>query len=204
MKILVADDHELVRDMIVAYLETAGDFDVTSVKDMFKAETAILEEGPFDLVLLDYDMPGMDGLSGLDRAIAANGGQPVGIISGIARRAEAEAALGKGAAGFLPKDMPAKSLVNAIRFMASGEQYAPIQFMTQSEEVPENALAKKLTKRENEVLGGLCRGMSNKEIARELSLEEATIKLHVRTLCRKLDARNRTHAAMIAREANFA
>jgi len=67
----------------------------------------------------------------------------------------------------------------------------------------EDPFDNQLSQRENEVLAGLCDGKSNKEIARDLGLQEVTIKLHVRTLCKKLDARNRTHAAVIAKEAGF-
>jgi DNA-binding NarL/FixJ family response regulator len=200
MKILIADDHELVRDTIAAFLEGDGRFKIALAEDFDSAAAKIASEGPFDLVLLDYEMPGMFGLQGLARAKEANGGKPVAIMSGVARRSEAEGALEAGAAGFLPKSMPARSLVNAVNFMIAGEQYAPISFMTQEEPAPQHPLAEKLSRREMQVLDGLCRGLSNKEIAREIELEEATIKLHVRTLCRKLDARNRTHAAMIAKE----
>ena len=103
----------------------------------------------------------------------------------------------------LPKTLPAKSLVNAVRFMAMGEQYAPIAFMTAAEEVEEHPLAKSLTKREMEVLKGLTEGKSNKEIARDLEITEPTIKLHVKTLYRKLDVNNRTQAAIVARDAGI-
>jgi len=108
-----------------------------------------------------------------------------------------------GAMGFLPKTMPAKSLVNAIRFMAMGEVYAPAGFMSGKEDAEETDFEKALSERERQVLRGLLGAKSNKEIARELELQEVTIKLHVKTLCRKLDAKNRTDAAMIARDAGF-
>jgi DNA-binding NarL/FixJ family response regulator len=75
--------------------------------------------------------------------------------------------------------------------------------MRKEAEAPSHPLADKLSPREIEVLDGLCRGLSNKEIARELELQEVTIKLHVRTLCRKLDAKNRTQAALTAKEAGL-
>jgi DNA-binding NarL/FixJ family response regulator len=78
-----------------------------------------------------------------------------------------------------------------------------VKFLTTEEVEEVNPIAAKLSKREMEVLGGLCRGLANKEIARELDLQEVTIKLHVKTLCTKLDAKNRTHAAMIAKEAGL-
>ena len=126
------------------------------------------------------------------------------LMSGIAPREVAEKALEMGAAGFLPKTLPAKSLVNAVRFMAMGEQYAPIDFMTTAAEVtPVNPLAAKLTPRELDMLKQLCEGKSNKEIARDLGIQEPTVKLHMKTLYRKIDAHNRTQAAMIAKEAGL-
>ena len=148
-------------------------------------------------------MPGMDGLAGLEKAIEVSFGRPVAIMSGTATKAVAQEAIDKGAIGFLPKTMAAKSLVNAVRFMAMGETYVPLDFLNAEDETPETPLTKLLTEREQQVLGGLCRGLSNKELARELDLQEVTIKLHVKTLCRKLDAKNRTHAAMIGKEAGL-
>lgn len=201
MRILVADDHDLVRDMICAFLEREPDFEVMATSTFDTAAQLIVADGPFDLVLLDYDMPGMRGLEGLSKAIELNQGKPVCIMSGVAQKSVAQDALYSGAAGFIPKTMAGKSLINAVRFMQAGEQYAPIAFMTQKEAEETHPLAERLSEREREVLSGLCRGLSNKEIARELDLREVTIKLHVKTLCRKLDARNRTHAAMIAKDA---
>jgi len=203
MKILIADDHDLVRDTLAAFLEAEGGIAVETAEDLDGALAAVDGNGAFDLLLLDYTMPGMHGLDGLRRALEANGGKPVAIMSGTAPRTIAQEALETGAIGFLPKTLPAKSLVNAIRFMAAGETYVPVKFLTTEEAEEVNPLAAKLSKREMEVLGGLCRGLANKEIARELDLQEVTIKLHVKTLCRKLDAKNRTQAAMIAKEAEL-
>lgn len=203
MRILLADDHELVRDTIRAFLENQGGFELSVAEDLPGARALIEAEGPFDLVLLDYAMPGMDGLLGLDQARALNVGQPVALMSGTANKSVAQEALDRGAAGFLPKTMAAKSLLNAVRFMAMGEKYAPLDFMTAAEPEEVHPLAASMSERERQVLMRLCRGLSNKEIARELDLQEVTIKLHVKTLCRKLDARNRTQAAMIAKDAGL-
>ena len=202
-RLLIADDHDLVRDTLGAFLQSAGGFTLTLAEDLEGACQAIAADGPFDLVLLDYGMPGMDGLAGLARALELNGGKPVALMSGIAPRQVAQDAMDAGAIGFLPKTMAATSLVNAVRFMAMGEKYVPVDFMNAAEDDDVHPLAEKLTSREMDVLGGLCRGLANKEIARELDLQEVTVKLHVKTLCRKLDAKNRTHAAMIAKEAGL-
>jgi DNA-binding NarL/FixJ family response regulator len=203
MRILIADDHELVRDTISAYLAKDGEVEVVAVGTFDDARRKMTDAGPFDVVLLDYTMPGMHELDGLVEAIGLNAGKPVGLISGTATPQIAEQALAAGAAGFLPKSMAAKSLIHAVNLMAAGERYAPFSFLNQQTPEPPT-LAAQLSKRERDVLDGLTKGYSNKEIAIELDLQEVTVKLHVKTLCRKLDARNRTHAAMIAKEAGLA
>jgi DNA-binding NarL/FixJ family response regulator len=90
-------------------------------------------------------------------------------------------------------------MISAARFMAAGEIFAPHNLMRQSSDKVSNLL----TDRELDVLRGICRGKANKEIARDHDLHEATVKLHAKTLCRKLGAKNRTHAAMIARDRNL-
>lgn len=200
MRILIADDHELLRDVLRSYLEAEGGFLVETVADLPQALAAIAATHghSYDLVVLDYGMPGMDGFRGLEQAIAATEGRPVALMSGLAPPGVADKVLSAGAAGYLPKTLPARSLVNAIRFMAAGEVYMPLDLHRPSRSP--DASPSGLSPRELEVLAGLCAGHANKEIARDLNLREPTIKLHVKTICRKLDARNRTHAAMIARE----
>lgn len=203
MRILIADDHELLRDTLVLYLESQGGFETEAVGTLDAALKAIAEHGPFDLVLLDLNMPGMDGLDGLERAIAASGDRPVALMSGVAPRHVAEQALAMGAAGFLPKSLSAKSLVNAVRFMISGEQFVPAELMTGAIALKAHPLIDKLTPRERDALRGLLQGKSNKEIARDLGLHEATVKLHMKKLYRKIGAQNRTQAALIAREVDL-
>lgn len=204
MKILIADDHDLLRDTLSSYLRAEGDFEVVLASDLDGALAEIRRAGPFDIVLLDFSMPGMKGFEGLEEALALSGGKPVALMSGIAPSGVGQRALSMGAAGFLPKTMPARSLINAIRFMAAGEQFLPIEqgrgAFRNEESTP---FDERLTPRERQVLKSLCLGLSNKEIGRNLELSEPTVKLHVKMVCRKLEARNRTHAAMLAKEAGF-
>lgn len=202
MKILLADDQELVRDTIAAFLRAEPGIEVDVAADFPAALQATSAVKP-DLILLDYTMPGMNGLGGLAAMRAACPGVPVALLSGTAPRAVAEQALAEGAAGFLPKTMATRTLLAAIRFMAAGEIYAPMSLMTEREQTTATLGGAQLSQRETEVLRLLCRGLANKEIARELNLQEVTVKLHVKTLYRKIDARNRTQAAMIAKEAGL-
>lgn len=201
MRILIADDHDLLRDTLVLFLENEGGIETVAVGTLAEAVARIEADANYDLILLDFNMPGMNGLDGLRSTLKIGEGQRVALISGEATKQIAEDALEAGAAGFIPKSLPAKSLVNAVKFMAMGEQYAPIDFMTAEEEAPPNPLAEKLTERELQVLKGLTEGKSNKEIARDLDIQEPTVKLHMKTLYRKVGASNRTQAALIAREA---
>lgn len=203
MRVLIADDHVLVRDAIAAFVEASGDITTDTAVDLGEAIDQIRSKGRYDLVLLDYRMPGMSGLDGLTRALDENGDGSVALISGSASADIAEQAVAVGAIGFLPKTMGAKSLVNAIRFMAAGETFVPHDFLREHGDAATHPLAETLSAREMEVLAGLCRGQSNKEIARDIGVQEVTVKLHVKTLCRKLAARNRTQAAIIAKDAGL-
>ncbi|MGI9354842.1 MAG: response regulator [Rhizobiaceae bacterium] len=199
MRILVADDHDLVRETIASFLSAQGDAEVVTAGTLGEAIELIRENGAFDLVLLDYNMPGMDGLKGLQKMIGENASRPVALLSGTTSRALAEDAINAGAAGYIPKTLASKSMISAAHFMIAGETFAPFHLMQQRNESASDLL----TQREIDVLRGICRGQSNKEIARDYSIHEATVKLHAKTLCRKLDAKNRTHAAMIARDRNL-
>lgn len=200
MRLLLADDHDLFREAISALVASETGIEVVSSPDLADVMSR-LETESYDLVLLDYQMPGMNGLEGLDRARDRAGATPVALISGTTRRDLAEEALERGAAGFVPKTLGVQAMIAAVRRMAAGERFAPLAML---DDTPAQAgVLEELTRRERDVLQGICAGKSNKEIARDLDVQEVTVKLHVKTLSRKLGARNRTHAAMIARNAGL-
>lgn len=195
-RILLADDHTLVRETIADFIKRQAAFEVAQAASLDEALKVNAEQGPFNLIMLDYTMPGMEALAGLTR-MRAELGCPVAILSGTAPPDIARRALRAGAAGFLPKTLAAQQFVAAIQQILGGDVYLPQDFLSES---LAGTRATHLTPRELEVLHCVAEGKLNKEIARELDIQEVTVKLHVKTLSRKLGARNRTHAAMMARD----
>lgn len=203
-RLILADDHDLVRETIAAYLRAAGGFEV-AVAESFEAAMALVPgpgPGHADLVLLDFSMPGMEALDGLTR-MRARAGCPVAILSGTAPPDVARRALRAGAAGFLPKTLAPQALIAAVRQMLAGETYMPCDFLRSDVDAAAQSRLG-LTARERQVLRGVAEGKSNKEIARDLEIQEVTVKLHLKSVSRKLGAKNRTQAAMMARDLGLA
>lgn len=210
MHILLADDHDLVRDGIRSFLNLAApDVEVSEAKDFAEALSVVSTGTPIDLTILDLNMPGMNGLSGLTVMRQKFPQMPVVILSGSVKRTDVLSALEHGAAGYLPKTLSGKALINALRLILSGERYIPSALLDDDGATgrpgeidldglaPDNPL-RQLTNREREVLSLLTKGMSNKEIAKQLNVREITVKVHLTGIFKKLGAANRTQAVKIA------
>jgi DNA-binding NarL/FixJ family response regulator len=193
LNVLVVDDHLLLAETIAAVLKIEQGFHVETAPDIDDAVAAVRTAGRFDAVLLDYDVPGMDSLAGLRRLTQVNDGRVV-LFSGMSNRVIVNRAIAEGAAGFIPKTLPLKTLGHAIRFIAAGEVYLPVSFM----QATSGDGGFGLKPRELQVLSFLCEGLQNKEIGRELGVEEMIVKMDVKAICRKLGARNRTQAVIAA------
>ncbi|MEM7074029.1 MAG: response regulator transcription factor [Pseudomonadota bacterium] len=191
-RILLADDHDLVRETLSAYMRREGGFDVVQTRTLMEALRVHASLGPFRLIVLDFRMPGMNGLEGLER-MKAVADCPIAIMSGTAPADVARRVLRAGASGFLPKTLTPQGLVSGVNLMLGGEIFCPAEVNTDDDTVH-------LTPRERDVLQGVAEGKLNKEIARDFDIQEVTVKLHVKTLSRKLGAKNRTHAAMLGRD----
>ena len=196
--ILVADDHAMILEMIKIYLEQVPDISARIATSLDGALKCIAAEGPFDLVLLDLDMPGM-AEEGVARARAANGANPVAILTGHPTPRMVEDLLAAGAIGVVPKTTSLRSLTNAIRFMAAGERYVPMELF-RTQDTLRAAMPDPLSKRELMVLEHLSEGQSNRDIGAALGLGEPTVKMHVKSICRKLGAANRTQAVIESRK----
>ncbi len=149
------------------------------------------------IVLLDYDMPGLTGTRAVQLARSLLGEVPLGVVYGLSAPAMAHRVLSAGATGVLPTDLDPETMRAALTLLSKGQRFAIFSGATRI--VPFDA-ATSLTDRELQVLHGVCDGLQNKEIAHRFGISEVTVKMHVRAIISKLGARNRTHAAMIARD----
>ena len=205
IRVLLADDEELVRTGIRMILDAEPD--ITVVGDAVDGADAIAqaEELAPDVVLMDIRMPHMDGLEATRRIGAARSGPKVVVLTTFDLDEHVYAALAAGASGFLLKDTPAAQLVHAIHVATAGDALlAPsvtrrlIARFADSQPAPRPHLPDDLTARETEVLSLMAEGLSNAEIAERLVIGDSTVKTHVARVLAKLGVRDRVQAVVLA------
>lgn len=202
MKVLIADDHPLVRDAMTRTVHRIdAQAEVHEAQD-FAGAQCLCEALQPQLALLDLNMPGMNGLEGLRRLRQQFPPLRLIVASGQEDPPTIRAVLGTGASGFFPKSGPPELLVQAIRTVLAGGVYVPASVLADFRDgaPPARPDVAGLTPRQIDVLHRLLRGWPNKLIARELGLTEGTVKIHIAAILRALQARNRTEAVVRARE----
>ncbi len=214
IRIIVADDHQVVRTGFAALLDTQPDFAVVGTACDGAEAVRIGRELRPDVMLMDVRMPGMDGIEATRRlAGSASGGPRILILTTFDLDEYVYDALRAGASGFLLKDVTAERLFDAVRVIAAGEallapsvtrrlisEFALLRHKTDA--LPATVLAA-LTPRETQVLRLVAEGLSNQEIAARLVVTEETVKTHVSRVLGKLGLRDRTQAVVTAYESGL-
>lgn len=204
MKILLIDDHALFRDGILLVLKGLNTEVHTIEANSYESAKLILnEQSDFDLVLLDFDLPG---LSYLDALLAIKRLLPdslIIILSGTDDHKMVEQAIRHGAQGYIPKSSPAKIMLNAVQLVISGGTYIPPEILknkiiTPSKHSQQPLLEDILTPRQCDVLHQLADGKSNKGIGVTLNLTESTVRVHVAAILKAFNVSNRTQAVQYA------
>ena len=195
VRLLVVDDHPVVRDGLRLMLETQADMRVVAEAGSGEAAITAYAQHEPDVVVMDLRLPGM---SGAEAAAVLRKDHPsarIIILTSFGQDADIQAALKAGVRAYLRKDVDRSELLNAIRTVHAGGRYLPAEIRERLAEVPPLS---DLTRREVEVLERIATGMTNKQIGAALSISEDTVKLHVKNLFGKLDVTDRTQAVAVA------
>lgn len=204
IKVLLADDHEMVRKGVRKMLEREKDIAVVGeAVDGADAVKKALSEFP-DIILMDIRMPEMTGIEATAKILAERPHIGIIMLTVYSEDEYVRQAIRAGAVGYLLKDVEASDLVSAIRRVAAGENLIDHGLASRLlsdllKGVPDAAgKAEALTEREREILDGIASGLANKEIADKLNISERTVKNHITNLFKKINVHDRTQAALFA------
>jgi DNA-binding NarL/FixJ family response regulator len=213
MKILVVDDHALIREALRGVLkELRSDAVVLEASDGRQARQLVAEHADIGLILLDLNLPDADGFSMLAELRERYPGTSVVVLSGQQDRGSVVKALDLGALGFIPKSAQREVMLAALELVFAGGLYIPPEILTAQEPAPAQSQppAKRasprdlgLTERQLEVLALMMRGKSNKAICRVLDVAEPTVKNHVTAIFKALKVTNRTEAVIAVIESGW-
>jgi DNA-binding NarL/FixJ family response regulator len=200
IRVLVVDDHRLVRAGLITLLEAAGDIEVAGeAADGRQALEAARAVAP-DVVLMDLSMPVLDGVAATRLLLQEQPRARVVALTSFSDRQRVNDVLAAGAIGYLLKDSRPDELLAAVRSAAEG--HAPLDPRVAGALLPgrEPPAADLLSEREKQVLRLAAAGLANKQIARRLGISESTVKVHIGNIFRQIGVRDRTSAALWARE----
>ena len=201
IRVMLVDDHRLVRSGLTSLLGTAADIEIVGeAADGAQAVTVVLELEP-DVVLMDLSMPVMDGVSATRKILIDRPTTKIVMLSSFSDRARVRDAIAAGAIGYVLKDCTTEELLTAVRAAAQG--HAPLDPRVAGALLPTSASAEpgeQLSDRERQVLRLASQGMANKQIARSLGIAERTVKVHLGNVFRRIGVSDRTSAALWARE----
>ncbi len=205
MKILIADDHALFRQgMVYILAEMNQDVEILQASTSRQAIQLVEENSDLALVLMDLRMPDMDGIDAMRIISSRVATMPVVMLTASERLADMKQALDAGAMGYIAKSVLPKIMMSAIQLVLSGGVYIPPALVQNGGQMEMAAYSQvKLTPRQTEVLRLLVDGQSNKEIARNLKLSEATVKAHISSIFKVLNVSNRTQAALVAKKSGL-
>ncbi|KAF0193868.1 MAG: LuxR family transcriptional regulator [Bacillota bacterium] len=210
IKVLIVDDHPFFREGVKLYLNTDSELDLVAGVSSGKQALEIITTTKVDVIVMDLQMPGMDGISSTEALLERDPSLRILMLTSFGGGEKIQQALAAGAAGYCLKDAPPAELAIAIKAVAEGGTYLGRGITSQTLTLPttkaapsdhfcmESAGFDTLTERELDVLRLLAQGLGNKEIAEKLYVGDKTVKTHVANILQKLDVKTRTQAALLA------
>jgi DNA-binding NarL/FixJ family response regulator len=211
MKLLIIDDHPVVRDGLAALLRQLGPEVTVLLAEGVSQGLGLADVHPdLDVVILDLMMPGSDGFGALHEFGRLQPQLPVVVLSSSEDPRDVRRALASGALGYIPKSAPPRTILAAVQFVLAGNVFVPTLMAQDTASTRDQAAdhgfpksGVSLTSRQIDVLRLLCEGRSNKEIARTLGVSQKTVKVHVTAIFKALNVANRVQAAAVADKAGL-